>query len=80
VAARESASFNGDFPMTKLTLLAVLFVLLAVLFIAYGAWMVLANPLSDWIINAIPFVFWVLLFGALAVWARRRARARQPND
>lgn len=52
--------------------MARLWAFLCVAFIGYGAWIVLALPREDAIVNAIPFVFWVLLFG----WLARRASAR----
>jgi hypothetical protein len=45
---------------------------LAVLCVGYGAWIVLALP-REAVVNAIPFVFWALLFAWLA------ARPEQTN-
>jgi hypothetical protein len=45
---------------------------LAVLFVGYGAWIVLALPREEAVVNAIPFVFWALLFAWLALRARNK--------
>ena len=45
---------------------------LAVLFVGYGAWIVLALPREEAVVNAIPFVFWALLFAWLAPRARNK--------
>jgi len=44
---------------------------LALLFVAYGIWMVVAAPDGERIVFAIPFLFWIGLFVFLAVRARR---------
>jgi hypothetical protein len=53
---------------------------LAVLCVGYGAWIVLALP-REAVVNAIPFVFWALLFAWLALRARnkRAQKALHPD-
>jgi len=53
-----------------------LWVFLAVLFVAYGAWMVAAAPVGERLIFAIPFLFWILVFCVLAA----RARHNRPKQ
>jgi hypothetical protein len=50
---------------------------LAVLFVGYGAWIVLALPREEAVVNAIPFVFWALLFAWLALRARNKRGDRK---
>ena len=54
---------------------------LTVLFVAYGAWMFAAAPTPDrTVINFLPFLFWILLFGALTVRAwKRRPKISKPD-
>jgi hypothetical protein len=51
-----------------------LWAFLSVLFVAYGVWMVAAAPVGERLVSAIPFLFWILLFGGLTIRsARHRA-------
>jgi hypothetical protein len=53
---------------------------LAILCVGYGAWIVLALP-REAVVNAIPFVFWALVFAWLALRARnkRAQKALHPD-
>jgi hypothetical protein len=53
---------------------------LTVLFVALGVWMVAVAPVGERLLSAIPFLFWILLFGALTVRAwKRRPKISKPD-